>query len=114
MSDWWAKKLGNQPPARQPLPPLAPPAPPAPRWQPETPQPPAQITDENALDAAFTWKGGEGTRTETTPCPQCGSDLYFSRANSGGMVTPRGMAAPAPRCYSCGFTPGHPMQGMPQ
>lgn len=114
MSDWWSKKLANpQRTEARPLPPLTPPQTPPP-WVPQAPQPPAQITDENALDAALTWRGGEGTRTETTSCPNCGSDLYFSRANSGGMVTPRGMATPAPRCYSCGFTPGHPMQGMPQ
>ena len=48
-------------------------------------------------------KGGVGTRTETEPCPQCGSDLFFHRADTGSK----------PRCYSCGYTQGRPMQGMP-
>lgn len=108
-SSWWAKKLSTEPaPARTSTPPVAPP--PRPRLAPVppvTPQsaPDMRVTSENIADAAMLWQGGEATRTEQQNCPNCGSHLYFSRANSG--------TAAASRCYACGFTPGRPMQGIP-
>jgi hypothetical protein len=55
-------------------------------------------TPENVKLLMNYWTGGEGTKTETTRCPACGGDHYFSRA-SGTMRGP----APAPMCYSCGY-----------
>lgn len=63
------------------------------------------VTPENFTDVAGLWQGGQGTRTETSRCPACGGDHYFSRRNSGQQV-------PA-HCYSCGYTEGRPMQGIP-
>lgn len=108
-SSWWASKLGANVPDRPRSPEL-----------PATPSPSApssshsvSVTPENAFDAAMTWTGGEATRNSSGPCPQCGSDLYFSRSNSNSVVTQQGMAKVPPRCYSCGYTEGRPMQGMP-
>jgi hypothetical protein len=114
-ASWWASKLGSQQKAPS-LPPVSPPPPPRlpPAYQP-TPQtaPSLQVTSDNLAEATTLWQGGEASRTETQRCPQCGSDHYFSRSNSGATVTTSGMAAPAPRCYDCGYTAGRPMQGLP-
>jgi hypothetical protein len=72
-----------------------------------------QVTGENINQAAGLWQGGQGTKTETSLCPNCGSDLFFSRSNSGSVISQNGMATPAPRCYSCGYTVGREMQGIP-
>lgn len=109
-SDWWSRKLNNQPaPARQNLPPLQAPL----RFPPQerTPVPQYQ-TNERVLDpsraptdnismgeAIGLWKGGEGMRTEgAMSCPSCGSHLVFTR--SKGRVNG---AQPAPRCFECGY-----------
>lgn len=116
-ASWWEKKLGNPQPTRQPSHPPAAPAPP-PRLNP-IPQPARQqsqqvhLTQDNFVDAAQTWQGGEAAIKETQNCPNCGSSLYFSRSNSGGMVSQSGMVTAAPRCYECGFMPGRQMQGVP-
>lgn len=83
------------------------------------PQPTAQsapniaVTQDNIGEVAMLWQGGEATRRETGRCPQCGSDLYFSRTNTGGIASSAGMSTPAPRCYECGYTEGRQMQGLP-
>lgn len=109
-SSWWAKKLATEPsePSRVSTPPMS--APPAPRVAPVPPMTPksapnVQVTGENFAEASTMWQGGEATRTEVRSCPNCGSNLYFSRSNSGSSV--------APRCYECGYTEGRPMQGVP-
>lgn len=109
-SSWWAKKLGNDQPApsRSPVPPSSPA--PVPRVAP-APRPVQQqvqnihVTDQNFAEAATQWRGGEAARTENRNCPNCSSDLYFSRSNTGSQV--------AGRCYACGYTDGRPMQGVP-
>ena len=55
-----------------------------------------QITMGEALRL---WQGGEGARRESGSCPECGSHLVFSRSKG---TTVNG-AAPAPRCYECGW-----------
>lgn len=110
-ASWWAKKLTNDAPTaapRQTYPPSQPSPPPRlPAQPPMAPRsaPNVQVTADNLAEAATLWQGGEGTRTETQNCPNCGSNLYFSRTNSGSQV--------APRCYACGYTQGRPMQGVP-
>lgn len=84
-----------------------------PAYQPAPQQKNVQVTGENVAEVAMTWQGGEGTRRETSNCPNCGSNLYFSRSNTGTTVSISGMATPAPRCYSCGYTDGRQMQGLP-
>lgn len=114
MSDWWAKKLGG---AGRPAPQ---------QYQPQqyqvpqgTPQPQGYstegatgryaqqlanleqqqgVTTENLFEMARFWKGGPGHRADPDPCPECGSNQYFSRAAKHSRLPP-----PAPHCYNCGF-----------
>lgn len=115
-TSWWEKKLGV-PQQRQPSHPPAAPSPPPhlPQMKPQVQQQSTQVnlTEDNFVDAAQTWQGGEALRRETQSCPNCGSSLFFSRSNSGGMVSTNGMVTAAPRCYECGFMPGREMQGVP-
>lgn len=113
MSTWWERKLNA--PAHTPPPASRPPDRNLPRLPEQTPRnaPNIQVNADNFAEASTHWSGGEGTRTETGICPNCGSDLYFSRSNAGAVYSERGTAAPAPRCYACGFTPGREMQGVP-
>jgi hypothetical protein len=117
-SSWWANKMGNPqpaaPPAYRPAPPVTQ-RPPAyqPPPQPQQRQQDIQVTVENTFDAAMQWSGGEAARTESSNCPMCGSDLFFSRANSAAVVSQNGSAKVPPRCYSCGYTEGREMQGVP-
>lgn len=71
------------------------------------------VTADNFAEASTHWQGGDATRQESQNCPNCGSNLFFTRANAGTLYSQNGMAAPAPRCYACGFTPGREMQGVP-
>ena len=109
MSDWWSRKIGNQPspPPRTP-PSTMPTSPnnirfpqvqqPAPQHQTQ-PQVPANENGEISMgDAIRSWRGGEAARRETHDCPECGSNLVFSR--SKGMINGH---SPAPRCYACGW-----------
>lgn len=113
MSDWWARKLNapkqDLPPASRPpdrvLPAMPPPQ------QRVTPN--VTVTPDNFAEASTHWQGGDATRQEAQNCPNCGSNLFFSRANAGTLYSQNGMAAPAARCYACGFTPGREMQGVP-
>lgn len=107
---WWTRKLAGDQPSAPPstLPPTSPKPParvaPAPRPAQQN-MPDVHVTDQNFAEAATLWQGGEAARTETQNCPNCGSNLYFSRSNAG--------TAAAPRCYACGYTQGRPMQGIP-
>lgn len=118
MSDWWSKQLsGNAPAPVQSTPPVTPPmrtairipavvANPTVQVQPQQPQhqhvldssrgPQDQIS---MGDAIRMWKGGEAHRKENNSCPECGSNLVFSRSK-GTMING---ASPAPRCYECGW-----------
>lgn len=51
--------------------------------------------------------GGQGSQTNREPCPQCGSNHYFTNLPLGK----RG-PAPAPHCYNCGFNGGMFEQGL--
>jgi hypothetical protein len=72
---------------------------------PQFPQAPPEVTIANLFDAMKFWKGGPGAKTDPDPCPNCGSNQYFSRA-----VSKRG-PAPAPHCYNCGYNDGMFTQG---
>lgn len=110
-SDWWSRKLNNQPPPpRTNLPPVQAPI----KFPPQaiTPVAPMQPANSRVLDpsraatdqismgdAIHLWKGGEAARSEGgMSCPACGSHLVFTR--SGNRVNG---AQPAPRCFSCGY-----------
>ncbi len=112
-SGWWEKKLGSTPAA--PPPAVRPPDRTLPRLPEQTPRnaPSIQVTPDNFAEASTHWQGSQAAREGTGMCPNCGSDLFFSRSNTGTVMSDRGMAAPAPRCYACGFTPGREMQGAP-
>jgi hypothetical protein len=101
------------PPAYRPGPPVTQRPQYQPPAQPQQRQQDIQVTIENTFDAAMQWRGGEAARTESSNCPMCGSDLFFSRANSAAVVSQTGMAKVPPRCYSCGYTEGREMQGLP-
>jgi hypothetical protein len=96
-SNWWAERLGGAAPA--------PPKPIAYTPLPAVPPPSSGGTMTDALTRGVPTNGGEAARTETTRCPACGGNLYFSRANSSEGI-PAGMrgAAPSPRCFTCGHT----------
>jgi len=125
MSDsagWWANRIGQQrgaPQAYQP-PPQQPPQYPYPGQhqqpqQQQVQQPPQILSDEAFIAAGRTQgnehgvtpmdvleragaKGGKGTRTETSTCPECGGNQFFQRKALAKMGH-----APAPYCHSCGY-----------
>jgi len=128
-SDWWAKKLGGAqapptpgyPGTQAPSVPSYPGGPAAPQYAPPVPQgQQPQVTKENIAEVAGLWKGGKGTQTETTTCPNCGGDYYMSQSHTppggaaGGagarIATERGMANVSPRCFSCGYSLARPLQ----
>ena len=120
MSDsksWWAKRLGNQPQAREqqyPTPQQGyPPAVPQQQqqqpgypqqqgYQQQQPQDPyagkkpANVGE--AVEAMKYWTGGEAVATETQRCPSCGGNHYFSRRAGSSRLPP-----PAPQCFDCGY-----------
>lgn len=113
MSDWWSKKLAGEKPTvpRTSLPPTDVPL----RFAPQTQQPahtsgsrtaradegPEPETLSDFLRSNRT-QGGEAARKENLTCPDCGSPYVFSRTARGAGTTING-AAPAPRCYECGW-----------
>lgn len=117
-SDWWAKKLGGNAAPSTYTPTTPPPSsypggPAVPQYIPPVPQGQApQVTKDNFAQVAGLWKGGEASRKETSRCPHCGGDHFFSMANAGGsqIATTRGMVSAAPRCADCGYTTRHGMQ----
>ena len=78
-SDWWAKKLGQQPQVPQGRPDPTPAMPPS--QQPMTPMPAFQQPQTAKAQSA----------SQTASCPDCGSGNYFAIQNA------------APRCYDCGY-----------
>jgi hypothetical protein len=103
---WWNRHLGGTPAPTQQQPQHIghPPPPPAQNYQQHpqvhTQQQAAQpqVTIENFTTMMEYWQGGEATRTETSRCPKCGGNHYFSRSQ-GAHRGP----APAPMCADCGF-----------
>lgn len=111
MSDWWSKKLaGEKPSVPRTLPPVEAPL----RFAPQTQQPATSGSrtpraDEGPEPETLTaflrsnrTQGGEAARKENITCPDCGSPYVFSRTGRGAGTTING-AAPAPRCYECGW-----------
>lgn len=109
--DWWSKKLSQPTQPQQATPPVSAPVrfavqvPPAhaPVQQPSNQRvldPGKAPTDQISMGEAIgLWQGGEAMRTEGhLSCPSCGSNLVFARTK--GRVNG---AAPAPRCFSCGW-----------
>lgn len=50
---------------------------------------------------------GVAHRTDVEPCPQCGSNQFFSRGTTNKRMPP-----PAPHCYNCGYNDGMFEQGL--
>lgn len=71
------------------------------------PQPLPPVTIDNLWHAMNVWHGGKAHKIDPDPCPECGSNQYYSRTQG----TRRG-PAPAPHCYNCGFN-GMFQQGDP-
>lgn len=105
-SDWYARRLarGRQAPPQQYQ------APPPVYQQQQMRQPPpgyiprpdphsVKTTIENLWGQMLGWQGGKAHKIDPDPCPQCGSNQYFSRT---GAEVRRG-PPPAPHCFSCGF-----------
>lgn len=65
-----------------------------------------QVTMENLFDAMKFWKGGPAAKTDPDPCPNCGSNQFFSRSTGSRRGPP-----PAPHCYNCGYNDGMFTQG---
>lgn len=121
--NWFARKLAGgaappqAPPSYQPSYPQGPAAPQHVPPVPQSTQPQVAPDGSNVAEVAGLWKGGQATKTETTSCPNCGGDHYFSMSNGasqGGagarIATERGMAATSPRCFSCGYSTARPLQ----
>jgi predicted RNA-binding Zn-ribbon protein involved in translation (DUF1610 family) len=52
-------------------------------------------------------QNGVAHRTDRMPCPNCGSNQFFSRATTNKRMPP-----PAPHCYNCGYNDGMFEQGL--
>lgn len=126
-SGWWAKRLGGGPQRPQPQPQAYQPqqyqAPQGTPYQQQEhgavgayaqqlerlqPNGAGQVTTENIFEMARFWKGGPGHKNDPDPCPECGSNQYFSRRARHSRLPP-----PAPHCYNCGFNGGLFEQGDP-
>lgn len=78
-------------------------------FQPEVQQQVAleRTTIANLYEQAGKWRGGPGAKANPNPCPQCGSNQFFSRAGVSKRLPP-----PAPHCYNCGYNDGMFEQGL--
>ena len=111
MSDWYARRLARH--RTEQGQPMVPYARQAPLQQP--PQPPQHVPFQQAAQEYFEppkgattvdnlyqmmgrWKGGKAHKIDSEPCPECGSNQYFSRTDGHRRGPP-----PAPHCYNCGF-----------
>ena len=56
------------------------------------------MTTENLWGAMQHWRGGKAHRVDREPCPECGSDQYYSRTEGARRGPP-----PAPHCFQCGY-----------
>lgn len=111
-SDWYARRLGQQPQA-PPTPPIHPGRPDTGyEQQPQTnlqraqhiAQSQAQAGQEsleavrsgqgNMMELASHFQGSRAANNATTNCPECGEDRYI-------RPTPSAM----PQCYHCGYNP---------
>lgn len=73
---------------------------------PHQPEAPQHVTMDNLFDAMKFWRGGPAAKTDPDPCPNCGSNQFFSRSTGSRRGPP-----PAPHCYNCGFNDGMFTQG---
>jgi hypothetical protein len=105
MSDWYARRLarartqapvGGQVPAPRPA--YQQQRPP-PGYIPQPDHTSAPVTIDNLWGAMQVWRGGKAHKVDPDPCPQCGSNQYFSRTGSEIRRGP----PPAPHCFSCGY-----------
>jgi len=62
---------------------------------------------ENLYQAMGHWHGGKAHKIDREPCPECGSNQYYSRTEGVRRGPP-----PAPHCYNCGYN-GMFQQGDP-
>jgi hypothetical protein len=106
MSDWYQRRMARyraeqpqpQPYARQQQPQPFIHQQPAPQQQPFTP-PQGATNTHNLFEMMGLWRGGKAHRIDAQPCPECGSNQYFSRT---GAEVRRG-PPPAPHCWNCGY-----------
>ena len=56
------------------------------------------VTIENLFGAMGFWRGGKAHQIDREPCPECGSNQYYSRSQGARRGPP-----PAPHCYNCGY-----------
>jgi hypothetical protein len=112
VDSWWADKLGLNAP--HPQAPLYVPQPPPQYQQAPLPQGGPQQPAGGQYGApkpeslsqflAMQQQGlispdvGHAAKADPYPCPNCGSNNYFSRKGSGAYG-----AAPAPHCFGCGY-----------
>lgn len=78
------------------------------QYQPQQPQQQEAVTIANLWGAMNVWHGGKAHQIDSQPCPECGSNQYYSRTNG-----PRRGPPPAPHCYNCGYNGGLFDQGDP-
>ena len=108
MSDtqgWYARKLAavrNAPARQQPA--QAQPWPQHPQQldmfnQPVRQQQAPPVNIENLWGAMQQWRGGKAHKIDAEPCPECGSNNYYSRTGEGARRGP----PPAPHCFACGY-----------
>jgi hypothetical protein len=64
----------------------------------QQPQQMPQVTIENLFGAMGFWRGGKAHQIDREPCPECGSNQYYSRSQGARRGPP-----PAPHCYNCGY-----------
>lgn len=112
-SSWWARKLGTEPQRPAPTPQYGQPAsyPQTPVYGGPPPLQPStqhvQVTKDNIVAMTGMWKGGQGTKTETSRCPNCGGTDFFSRSNVNGsrIINSNSgtTASAAPHCFDCGY-----------
>lgn len=78
------------------------------QFQPQGQQVPrGAVNMGNFWDMMQLWKGGKAHQIDRDPCPECGSDQYYSRTSG-----PRRGPPPAPHCFQCGYN-GLFEQGLP-
>jgi hypothetical protein len=63
------------------------------------PQQPVPTTIGNLWEQMQQWHGGKAHQVDPHPCPECGSDQYFSRTGAEARRGP----PPAPHCFACGY-----------
>ena len=108
-SSWYARRFGRaapQPQQRPSYPQQQPPPGYVPggynhpqQQQPQQQVPQEKVTIDNFWGAMQQWRGGKAHKIDSEPCPECGSNNYYSRTGEG----PRRGPPPAPHCFNCGF-----------